>query len=95
MLRFNYNSEKNLTVMHIVFDGLDENNTKEWEFIKNSISAFIANDTVYSDLLLEIQFDNSVYIKDINSKKANIGNTEMIIDVTDTGTVISVFQNNP
>ena len=40
-------------------------------------------------------FENAIFIKNINTKKTKIGNTEMLIDVTEIGTVISVVQNIP
>ena len=63
--------------------------------MKNSIYAFIDNTTETDNLLAEADFDNAIFIKDINTRKTKIGNIEMLIDVTEIGTVISVVQNIP
>ena len=95
MLEFEYAEKNDLTTLHIVFDNSSKNNQEETLFVKNSIYAF-TNDTALTDLLLtEIDFENAIYNIDINTKNAKIGNTEIILDVTEIGTVISVVQNIP
>lgn len=95
MLSFLYNNKNELQTLHIVFDNLTKNDTTEINFIKNSIYAFIDNTTEADNLLAEADFENAIFIKNINTKKTKIGNTEMLIDVTEIGTVISVVQNIP
>ena len=95
MLSFVCNNKNELQTLHIVFDSLTKNDTAEINFIKNSIYAFIDNTTETDNLISESDFDNAIFIKDINTKITKIGNTEMLIDVTEIGTVISVVQNIP
>ncbi len=95
MLSFLCNDKNELQTLHIVFDSLTKNDTTEINFIKNSIYAFIDNTTETDNLISQSDFDNAIFIKDINTRKTKIGNTEMLIDVTEIGTVISVVQNIP
>lgn len=93
MLQFTYSDKNELTSLNIVFDNITENNSEELTFIKNVISAFINDEKTYGDLLTEISFDTCLYTVNNNTQKAKIGNVEMLIDVTEIGTVITVFQN--
>lgn len=95
MLQFIMNEENDITTLHIVFDNINQNNSKELNFIKNCISSFIANEETSEAIFTEIDIDNCLYTVNFNSRKTKIGNIEIIIDVTEIGTVISVFQNIP
>lgn len=93
MLQLVYNEDNLLTTLHIVFDNSEKNNAEEEKFIKNSIYAFADNTTTIDSLLVKIDFDNAIQSVDMHTKKAKIDNIEMLIDVTDIGTVITVVKN--
>lgn len=95
MLQFTCNETNETSSLDIVFGNLEENNTAELTFIKNSIYAFINDATLTEELLLSLSFDDILYSPDINTKNAKIGNIEAFIDVTEIGTVITVVQNIP
>ncbi len=96
MLQFSYDkTTNNLISLHIVFDTITKNNTEEILFFESTIYEFINNDAVAEELLEKLHFPDALYIKDINTKKEKVDNAEILIDVTDIGTVISVVKNNP
>ncbi len=95
LVQFEYNENKELTSLHIVFDKLTKNNTQELDFIKNIIFAFINNNTITTEILSEINFEKAIFTPDLNTKTTKNGNIELKIDVTEIGTVISVYQNIP
>lgn len=95
MVQVEQNKSNELCALHIVFDNLTENNTREIDFIKNIMFSFINNDNLTTDLLSKINFDDAIFKKDINTKAIKNGNTELKVDVTEIGTVISVYQNIP
>lgn len=95
MLQFTCNDKNETTSLDIVFGNLQENNTQELTFIKNSIFAFIDDEAVAQELLATLSFDDILYFPHINTKNAKIGNIEAFVDVTEIGTVITVVQNIP
>lgn len=95
MLRFEMESTNELSSLHIVFDNLTQSNTQELDFIKNCIECYCNNEETCNNLLAEINFPRVLFTKDINTLKKENGNTEIIIDVTEIGSVISVVQNTP
>ncbi len=95
MVQLEQNKSNELCALHIVFDNLTENNTQEIDFIKNIIFSFINNNDLTTDLLSEFNFDDAIFTKDINTKTIKNGNTELKVDVTEIGTIISVYQNIP
>ncbi len=95
MLRFTYNQKNELDSMSLAFDNLSADDTAQLRFIKNCIFSFVCNDEQVNKILAEADFENALFTKDINTKKTKVGNTEMLIDVTEIGTVITVLQNTP
>lgn len=93
MLSFNVDKNNELSTLNIVFDNLTESNTNEIEFIKNSIECYCNNSEISGPLLDEVNFPQVLFRKEINTTKSKIGNTEILIDVTDIGCVITVVQN--
>lgn len=93
MLRFTYNKKNELDSMSIVFDNLTADDSAQLKFIKNCISSFVCNDAEVKQIFAEGDFENALFTKDINTKKTKVGNTEILIDVTEIGTVITVLQN--
>jgi hypothetical protein len=95
MQKFTYNQKNELDSMSIVFDNLTADDTAQLKFIKDSIFSFVCNDAQVNKLFDEVDFENALFLKDINTKKAKNCNTEILIDVTEIGTVITVLQNTP
>ena len=93
MLCFGTDENNNLSSLNIVFDNISEGNTQELEFIKSCIECY-CNDKAISDKLLSgTGFPKVLYAINMNTIKNKVGNTEILIDVTDIGCVISVVQN--
>ncbi len=95
MLKLIYGNDDSIHTLHIVFDSLEDSDSQELQFIKNSVYSFIDNDNTSSELLSLADFDNAVFLKDIKTKETTIGNTSLLLDVTDKYTVISIVQNIP
>ncbi len=93
MLSFSVDKNNELSTLNIVFDNLTESNTQEIEFIKNSIECYCNNGEISAPLLGEVNFPQVLFKKEMNTTKSKIGNTEILIDVTDIGCVITVVQN--
>lgn len=95
MLCFEIDKENKLSSMNIVFDNLNESNTEQIKFIKDCITSFCNDIETSQRLIDESNLPEVLYKADINTVKKEIGNTEILIDVTDIGCVISVVQNTP
>ena len=81
--------------MNIVSDSLTAEDSAQLEFIKNCIYSFVCNEEIVNNIFTDSDFDNAVLKVDINTKKTKSGNVEILIDVTEIGTVITVLQNTP
>ena len=95
MLQFKINKNNKLSSLNIVFDNIKENNTEELAFIKNSIIAFIDNGNLSSELFEKISFDTVIFQHFYETKKEKIDDIEILIDTTDSGTVITIMKDNP
>ena len=93
MLQFEYGSNNELTCLHIVFDNNCKNNSKVMKFAKNCIEAFIENPETTKELVNKIDLQNTITTTDYETKKAKSGDTELLLDTTAVGTVISVNRN--
>ncbi len=93
MLRFETDSNYELSALHIVFDNLTSSNTQELKFIEDCIECYCNNEEISDNLLAESNFPQVLFTKDINTLKKENGNTDILIDVTEAGSVISVVQN--
>ncbi len=93
MLQFTEDENNILTSLNIVFDNLEEKHTEEFTFIENVIYAFADNEQEASKCLKKLNYPQTLYKPNLNTKKANAGNTDILIDVTDIGTVITVVKN--
>lgn len=91
LLSFGVNDKNNLCSLNIVFDKSDADDTYGLKFIENCIYAYVDNDQLAKEIL------NVIKLPDISYKTCSIqekiGNTEIIVDVTEAGTVITVVQN--
>lgn len=93
MLCFEADESHQLSSLNIVFDNVTENNTEEIDFIKSCIECYCDDYDLSDKLLSGADFPQVLFTKNINTIKNKVGNTEMLIDVTDIGCVISVVQS--
>ena len=94
MVQFTCDENNNLYRLDLVFPNECVKNPQELKFIKDCISAYINNTEIQTDLMNELDFDNTVNEIKYETQKAESGDTEMLIDVTAIGTVITIIQNN-
>ncbi|MBE6749330.1 MAG: hypothetical protein E7557_08920 [Ruminococcaceae bacterium] len=93
LLSFCEDSKGRLTEMNIILSNDFQSDEAVFTFFKNSLSAFIMNDDIYSEIvensgLSELLNSNSKETATIKS-----GNIELLLDVTTLGTVISVYKD--
>ncbi len=93
LVEFLINDDYELCRMNIVFDNLTEDNQEDITFIYHCITAFVDNKEISENLLSEIDFYNVIYIPSNETHNKKIGDTEILIDVTESYTVITVEQN--
>lgn len=93
MLQFTYNEKNELTKMDLTFKNDVIENSDCYNFIKNCLTAYINDEKTESEILTDIDFNNTLSKTDINTKTSKIGDIEMLIDTTEIGTVITVVQN--
>ncbi len=93
LLKF-FTDEKNRTdTFHIVFTtGGTENNSNIKNFIEHCISAFYENDEETEKILNEIDFHNTIIHIQKGTKNAEADNIKMEIDITELGTVVSLYK---
>lgn len=95
LLCLELDKNNNISSINIVFDEINTDNSEELKFIENCICAYINNNEVTDKLLTVSKLKKVLQTKEPINSQEKIGNTEIIIDVTETGTVITVEQNNP
>lgn len=95
LLQFKMNTENILTEMNVVFMENYVEGTDEFNFIKNSISAFIDDEETEKALFSEKALSELLKVTDNHTVKINEGDTQLLLDVTDSGTVITVVKNSP
>ncbi|MBO5065177.1 MAG: hypothetical protein J6D06_03585 [Clostridia bacterium] len=93
MLQFECGEKNEFTCLHIVFDNSCIKNTQEMNFIKNCIEAYTESSEITNELLKNIDFENAINNISYETKKATSGDTELLLDTTAIGTVISVTRN--
>ena len=91
MLQFECGNE--LTSLHIVFDKNCINNSQALKFVKNSIEAYTESPEITNELLNKIDFNNAINTTSYETKKAKIGDIELLLDTTEKGIVITVNRN--
>ena len=94
MVQFTCDENNNLYRLDLVFPKECAKNPQEIKFIKDCICAYIKNTETQTDLMNKLQFDNTLNEVNYETQKAESGDTEMLIDVTAIGTVITIIQNN-
>ena len=65
----------------------------QMNFVESSIFSFIDNDNITNIILDEIDFYNSLNTVNKDTKKAKNGNIAILLDVTEIGTVITVYKD--
>lgn len=95
LLCLELDKNNNISSINIVFDEINTDNSEELKFIENCIYAYINNNEVTDKLLTASKLKKVLQTKEPINSQEKIGNTEIIIDVTETGTVITIEQNNP
>lgn len=93
MLQFECGENNDLTCLHIVFDNKCKNNSQEMNFIKNCIAAYIENPETNSEIMKNIDFENTIKKTSYETQNAKSGDTELFLDTTTVGTVITISRN--
>ncbi|MBE6801862.1 MAG: hypothetical protein E7530_03135 [Ruminococcaceae bacterium] len=94
LLQFKTDDKNYLTEMNIVFNGNFTEGTEEFIFIKNCISAFIDNEETERAFFTEKSLSQLLETRSNKTVEINKGDTQLLLDVTDSGTVITVVKNN-
>ncbi len=94
LLQFKVNDKNNLTEMSIVFTEIPTEETEEFNFIKNCISAFIDSKETEKEVFSEKSFSKLLEVKSNETIEIKKGDTQLLLDVTEIGTVITVVKNN-
>ena len=71
---------------------LNENNSL-LSFVKDTLFCYINNNETTEILLSEADFNNNILTTKKETIKAKNGNTELLLDVTEIGTVITVYKD--
>ncbi len=90
LLSFKADDENNLHSMNIVFDSITENNTLVIKFASDCIKAFVNDDDVFVKLISAENFIKILTEKSYETKAEKIGSTELLVDTTDVGVIITV-----
>lgn len=94
LLQFKTDEENYLREMNIVFSGSFTEGTEEFIFIKNCITAFINNEDIERAFFSEKSLSQLLETKSNETVEINKSDTQLLLDVTDSGTVITVVKNN-
>lgn len=93
MIKFFADKKNRLTELNIVFDTDTQNRTDINEFIQICTRAFCANDDIYKKIYKDIDWYTTLSTPSYETKRAENENIEIKIDVTEIGTVISIFKD--
>ncbi len=93
LLSFNTDTKGRLCEMNIVLPQDFCNNENTSQFVENSLFCFINNDVLTTELLESIDFYNAVKTITKETVKTKNGNAELLLDVTEIGTVITVYKD--
>lgn len=94
LLQFKMNDENILTEMNIVFLENFVEGTDEFNFIKNCISAYIDDEEAEKAIFSEKALSELLKAKGNDTVEINNGDIQFLLDVTESGTVITVVKNN-
>lgn len=93
LLSFNKDNKGRLIEMSIVLSEDFYNNNNICQFIDNSLYCFINDDNSTAEALESIDFYNAVKTTTKETLKTKNGNIEILLDVTEIGTVITVYKD--
>lgn len=93
LLSFNTDTKGRLYEMNIALPQDFHNNANISQFIENSLFCFINNDALTTETLENIDFYNAVKTTSKETIKTKSGNIELLLDVTEIGTVITVYKD--
>lgn len=94
LVQFKCDDNNNLYTLNLTFPPHCVQQKEEMKFIKNCISAYIGNADTEKELFSQIDFDAVISSPSYDTITAKSGDTDMLIDITDIGVVITVVQNN-
>lgn len=94
LLKFAINESFLLKNMNIVFDSTSQMEDDEINFIKNCIYAFVDNKKTSDDLIHETALLRENFTPSYDTLSKKIDDIEILIDITETGTVITVVKSN-
>lgn len=94
LLKFAINENFLLKNMNIVFDSASQIEDEEKIFIKNCIYAFVNDKTTADNLMHETALFRENFAPSYNTLSKKIGDIEIMIDITEIGTVITVVKSN-
>ena len=95
LLQFAVDDTNSLIEMSIVYTHTLSESTTEAEFIKNCISAFINDPETESGLFKEKSLWDLLNATSLETTEIKSGDTQLLLDVTEYGTVITVVKNSP
>lgn len=93
LLSFKSDDKGRLTQLNFVADCDFYEYEKTTLFLENSLYAFINNDDLTINILSESNLFNNLSTKTKNTLKTKNGNIELLLDVTEIGTVITVYKD--
>ena len=93
LLSFNTDTKGRLCEMNIVLPQDFCNNENTSQFVESSLFCFINNDVLTTELLESIDFYNAIKTITKETVKTKNGNAELLLDVTEIGTVITVYKD--
>ncbi len=93
LLSFKADNKGRLVELHITTPCLLNENELLSTFILDALFCFINDDKTTETLLSETDFSNNLLTTKNETIKAKNGNTELLLDVTEIGTVITVYKD--
>lgn len=92
---FSFNTDTNgrLIEMNIVLENDFYNYDNTLTFLTDSIFSFINNDICTNEIIESIDFYNAVKTTSKETLKTKNGNIEFLLDVTEIGTVITIYKD--
>jgi hypothetical protein len=93
LLTFKADEKGRLQEMNIVTSCILSESEFLLTFIKNALFCFINNNEILDTLLTETDFNNAMLTVKNETVKAKNGNVELLLDITEIGTVITVHKD--
>ncbi len=93
LLTFKADEKGRLQEMNIVTSCILGNSEFLSSFIKDALFCFINDNEILNTLLTETDFNNTILTVKKETIKAKNGNVELLLDVTEIGTVITVYKD--